>query len=77
VRDFVTWGTAVLFLLAALYTVTVRREVVTLGRQLGELNCRIDEQVRQNANLELEAARLRSPAALRLRAEELGVRAGK
>lgn len=76
-RDLFTWGTAVAFLLTALYTVTVRREVVTLGRELGELNRKIDEQVRRNENLELEAARLRSPAALRVRAEELGVRAGK
>ena len=72
-RDFVTWGAAIAFLLTALYAVTVRREVNTLGRDIGELHIRIQEQARQNQNLELEASHLRSPAALAERAASMGL----
>jgi cell division protein FtsL len=72
-RDFVTWGAALAFLLTALYAVTVHREVVTLGRSIGTLNQQVEEQERQNENLALELSRLNSPGALSERARELGV----
>jgi len=72
-RDLATWGTAVAFLLAALYAVTVRREVVALGRSIGELNRCVVEQERRNANLALEVARLRSPGTVTARARDLDV----
>ena len=72
-RDLVTWGTAVAFLLTALYAVTVRREVVSLGRSIGALNREVVEQERRNANLALQAARLRSPGTITERARELDV----
>ncbi|MEM8884600.1 MAG: hypothetical protein AAGD14_11055 [Planctomycetota bacterium] len=72
-RDGLTWGAAVLFLLTALYAVTVRREVVTLGRSIGTLNESVTELTRQNENLALAVSRLRSPGEVAQRAVELGV----
>ncbi|MHC4953510.1 MAG: hypothetical protein ACYTGZ_06440 [Planctomycetota bacterium] len=63
-RDLVTWGTAIAFLLAALYAVTVRREMVTVGRSIGRLSHDVAEFRRRNDNLALEVSRLRSPGAL-------------
>jgi cell division protein FtsL len=72
-RDFVTWGAALAFLLTALYAVTVHREVVTLGRSIGTLNREVVEQERRNENLALELSRLKSPGALTERARDLGI----
>jgi cell division protein FtsL len=72
-RDFLTWSTATAFLLTALYAVTVRREMVTVGRSIGQLSQEVSEQKRRNDNLELEVSRLRSPGPLRERALVLGV----
>jgi cell division protein FtsL len=74
-RDLLLWGTAVLFLLAALYTVAVRREVYSLARQNGALEKRLEEQTRIADNLALHRERLRSPATLRDRAEHAGIQA--
>ena len=63
-RDLVIWGTAVAFLLTALYAVTVRREMVTVGRSIGRLSHELAESRRRNDNLALEVSRLRSPGAL-------------
>lgn len=72
-RDVLGWGTAVLFLLAALYTVAVRRELYAQARDLGVLERRLLEQRRRNDNLALLRERLASPAALRRRAERHGL----
>ena len=52
-RDLVTWGTATAFLLAALYAVTVRREMVSVGRSIGQLSREVADSKRRNDNLEL------------------------
>jgi hypothetical protein len=72
-RDYVTWGAALAFLLTALYAVTVRREVVTLARSIGCLSSNVVEQVRWNENHALEVARLKSPGAVTNRAVNIGV----
>jgi len=72
-RDFITWSTATAFLLTALYAVTVRREMVSVGRSIGQLSEEVAESKRRNDNLELEVSRLRSPGPLRERALVLGV----
>jgi cell division protein FtsL len=72
-RDLLLWGTAVLFLLAALYTVTLRREVYALAREIGDLEERTLEQVRRADNLALHRELLRSPRRLRDRAERAGI----
>ena len=72
-RDFVTWGAAVAFLLTALYAVTVRRELVVVGGSIGHISHDLDESRRRNDNLELEVSRLRSPGPLTERACEAGV----
>ena len=69
-RDVMAWGTAVLFLLAALYTVAVRRELNAHARDLGILERRLLERQRRNDNLALLRERLASPAQLRQRAEQ-------
>ena len=72
-RDLLVWGTATLFLLAALYTVAVRREIYDLGRRIGQLEAQVLEQRRQNDNLRVLRERLRSPADLRARAQRTGL----
>ncbi|MHC4134799.1 MAG: hypothetical protein ACYTDU_14125 [Planctomycetota bacterium] len=72
-RDVLLWGTAVLFLLAALYTVAVRRELYAHARDLGILERRLLERQRRNDNLALLRERLASPSNLRRRAERNGV----
>ncbi|MHC4940750.1 MAG: hypothetical protein ACYTHK_17555 [Planctomycetota bacterium] len=72
-RDFVTWGTALAFLLTALYAVTVRREVVTIGRSIGTLSRDVVELKRCNENHALEVSRLKSPGAVTKRAVTIGV----
>jgi len=72
-RDFVTWSAATAFLLTSLYAVTVRREMVSVGRSIGQLTSDVAESKRRNDNLELEVARLRSPGALSDRANVHGV----
>ena len=72
-RDFITWSTATAFLLTALYAVTVRREMVSVGRSIGQLSREVAESKRRNDNLELEVSRLRSPGPLSERALVLGV----
>jgi cell division protein FtsL len=72
-RDFVLWATAVLFLLAALYTVTVRREVYEEARRIGALEHRLREQRRRNENASLRRETLASPAALLERARAMGL----
>ena len=72
-RDLVAWGTALAFLLTALYAVTVRREVITVARSSGALSRQVAELSRRNDNLSLEVSRLRSPGALTNRAITLGV----
>jgi cell division protein FtsL len=72
-RDVLLWGTAVFFLLAALYTVAVRRELYAHARELGILERQLLEQRRRNDNLALLRERLASPASLRERAERDGL----
>jgi cell division protein FtsL len=72
-RDVMLWGTAVLFLLAALYTVAVRRELYAHARDLGVLERRLLERQRRNDNLALLRERLASPGHLRERAERNGL----
>ena len=72
-RDYVTWGAAVAFLLTALYAVTVRRELVVVGGSIGHISHDLSESRRRNDNLELEVSRLRSPGPLTERACEAGV----
>jgi len=73
-RNALLWGTAVIFLLTALYTVSVRREVYSLAGQIGSLRTDRLEQTRTRDNLRIRRARLEAPAALRLRARELGIK---
>ena len=72
-RDLVTWGAAVAFLLTALYAVTVRRELIVVGRSIGQISHDVAEFRRSNDNLQLEVSRLRSPGPLTDRAREVGV----
>ena len=72
-RDFLTWSTATAFLLTALYAVTVRSEMISVGRSIGQLTDEVSESKRRNDNLELEVSRLRSPGPLTERALVLGV----
>jgi hypothetical protein len=72
-RDVMLWGTAVLFLLAALYTVAVRRELYAHARDLGVLERRLLERRRRNDNLALLREHLASPGHLRQRAERDGL----
>jgi len=72
-RDFFIWGSALLFLLAALHTVAVRQEVYEHARRIGVMQERLRETRRGNDNLALARERLASPATLRRRAEEQGL----
>lgn len=72
-RDVVLWACAVLFLLAALYTVTVRREVYAEARRIGVLEERLREQRRKNGNAGILRERLASPGALLDRARRMGL----
>lgn len=72
-RDFALWATAILFLLAALYTVTVRREVYEEARRIGALEHRLREQRRRNENAALRREGLASPSALLERARAMGL----
>ena len=68
-RNLFLWVTALLFLLVALYTVTVRRELYAEARRLGVLEEQLLEQRRRNDNLALHRERLASPGALQIRAQ--------
>ena len=72
-RDALLWGTAVIFLLTALYTVAVRREVYRLAADNGELHRVRDEQRRIRDNFLIDRERLQSPVELRRRAIEFGI----
>lgn len=72
-RDVLLWGSAVLFLLAALFTVTVRRDVYADARRIGVLERRLREQRRRNENAEIARERLASPGALLERARAMGL----
>jgi cell division protein FtsL len=72
-RDVVLWASAVLFLLAALYTVTVRREVYEEARRIGLLEERLLEQRRRNDNARIARERLAAPTALLDRARRMGL----
>ena len=72
-RDLLIWGSALIFLLAALHTVAVRREVYAYARRIGVLEERLQEERRRNDNLALVRERLVSPAALRARAAASGL----
>jgi hypothetical protein len=72
-RDVLIWGCAVLFLLAALFTVTVRREVYAEARRIGVLEKLLREQRRRNENAEIARERLASPGALLERARAMGL----
>ena len=72
-RSFLLWSTALLFLLVALYTVTVRHEVYAEARRIGRLEEQLREQSKRNDNLALSWERLASPAALDLRARNEGL----
>lgn len=72
-RDVVLWASAVLFLLAALFTVTVRREVYDEARRIGVLERRLREERRRNENAEIARERLASPGALLERARAMGL----
>ncbi len=72
-RNALLWGTAVIFLLTALYTVAVRREVYDLAADIGALHSVRDEQMRVGDNLLIERERLQAPGALHQRAIEFGI----
>jgi len=72
-RDVLLWGAAVLFLLAALFTVTVRRDVYSEARRIGVLEERLREQRKRNENAEIARERLSSPGALLERARAMGL----
>ena len=72
-RDLVLCACAVLFLLAALYTVTVRREVYAEARRIGALEHRLREQRRRNENAVIRRERLASPGVLLERARAMGL----
>jgi len=72
-RDVMLWGTAVLFLLASLFTVAVRRELYAHAKDLGVLERQLLERQRRNDNLALLRERLASPGNLRQRAERNGL----
>ncbi len=72
-RDLVLSACAVLFLLAALFTVTVRREVYAEARRIGALEQRLREQRRRNGNAAILRERLAAPGALLERARALGL----
>jgi hypothetical protein len=72
-RDLVLSVTALLFLLAALYTVTVRRELYAEGRRNALLEERLREQRRQNDNLRIDRERLAAPGAVLERARLAGL----
>jgi hypothetical protein len=75
-RDVFCWGSAMLFLLAALHTVAVRGEVYADARVIGHLEEELVERRRRNDNLALLRERLASPVDLRRRAEAAGIIAG-
>ncbi len=72
-REAALWSTAICFLLAATFTVSVRREVYEVGRRNGRLEDQVLELRRRNDNAQLRRERLASPAAIleRARAAEL------
>ena len=72
-RNLLLWGTAVLFLLVALYTVSVRRELYAEARRIGVLEEQLLEKRRRNDNLVLDRERLISPGAVRVRARQNGI----
>lgn len=72
-RDVLLWGSAILFLLAALFTVTVRREVYDEARKIGVLEKRLREERRRNENAAIARERLASPGALLERARAMGL----
>jgi hypothetical protein len=72
-RDVLIWGCAILFLLAALFTVTVRRDVYAEARRIGVLEQRLREQRRRNENAEIARERLASPGELLERARAMGL----
>jgi hypothetical protein len=72
-RDVALWATAVLFLLAALFTVTVRREVYDEARRIGALEKLLREQKRRNENAALLRDGLAAPGALLERARAMGL----
>ena len=72
-RDLLLWGTAVVLLLAAFYTVSVRRELYDRARGIGRLEKRLIEHQRRNDNLALLRERLASPRSLRDRARRTGI----
>ena len=72
-RDLLLWGTAVVLLLAAFYTVSVRRELYDRARGIGRLEKRLIEQQRRNDNLALLRERLASPRSVRDRARRTGI----
>ncbi|MFI5402237.1 MAG: hypothetical protein ACHQ1G_04810, partial [Planctomycetota bacterium] len=72
-RDLVLSACAILFLLAALFTVTVRREVYAEARRIGALEERLREQQRRNGNAQILRERLAAPGALLERARAMGL----
>jgi len=72
-RDLVPWVTAVLLVLAAVFTVAVRRDLYDIGRDIGVLEESVIERRRLNDNLELARERLASPMAVAAQAERAGV----
>jgi len=72
-RDLCVWTTAFLLLVAAMFTVSVRRDVFAEGRRIGALQQRLRELRRRNDNLALEREHLASPGTLRERAVRAGL----
>jgi len=72
-RDLCVWTTALLLLVAAMFTVSVRRDVYEEGRRIGELQERLRELRRRNDNLALEREHLASPGTLKDRAVRAGL----
>lgn len=63
-RETALWSTAICFLLAATFTVSVRREVYEMGRRNGQLDQQVLELRRRNDNAQLRRERLASPASI-------------
>ncbi len=75
-RETALWCTALCFLLAATFTVSVRREVYAMGRRNGQLEEQVLELRRRNDNSGLRRERLASPAEIMRRARAGGLWTG-
>jgi hypothetical protein len=72
-RDLCVWAAALVLLGAAMFTVSVRREVYAGARRIGALEESLRELKRRNDNLALQRECLASPGALLAKVEEAGL----